>query len=66
MLYTLMELITYVGAVLLSMYGLTAFNYDGILKKGRTKEFYIFYFLCSLALGYLVAQFILSFITIRF
>ncbi len=65
MLATIFELLLYMMCVALAMYGLMAFNYDGVLKKGRTKEFYVFYLLASLSLGYLAAQFILTFITIR-
>lgn len=66
MIYQILKLILYISSVLLAMYGLTCFSFDGVLKKEKTKEFYVFYFMSSLALGYLVSSFILDFMTIHF
>ena len=56
----------YIISVLLAMYGLSCFNFDNVIKKSKLTEFYIFYFMASLGLGYLVASFILNFMTIHF
>lgn len=66
MINTILELVIYIGSVLLAMYGLQCFNFDGVIKKSKLKEFYVFYFMASLALGYLVASFVLTFMTIHF
>lgn len=66
MTYTILKLVIYISSILLAMYGLNCFNYDGIIKKSKLREFYVFYFMASIALGYLVASFILTFMTIHF
>lgn len=65
-MYTILKLAIYIISVLLAMYGLSCFNFDNVIKKSKLIEFYVFYFMASLGLGYLVASFILSFMTIHF
>ena len=53
-------------AVILSMYGLSCFRFENYIKRGKVKEFYIFYIVVSLGIAYLFAQFVLSFINMSF
>ncbi|WP_249028912.1 DUF1146 domain-containing protein [Tannockella kyphosi] len=62
---SIIEMVVYILAVLLAMYGLSAFHFEKYIRKERTKEFYVFYLVTSFALGYLFAQFILTFALIR-
>lgn len=59
------EMAIYIISVLLSMYGLSAFHFEKYIRKDRTKEFYVFYLMASLALAHLVAQFVITFALIR-
>lgn len=43
------------------MIGLSCFQFDNIIRKGKVREFHIFFIVASLALAYLFASFILSF-----
>lgn len=61
-----LELMIYILSVLLAMYGLMAFNFEKAIKKDGLKKFYVFYFMASIALGYLFASFILNLPTINF
>lgn len=65
MSYQLLKLVVYITCIVLSMYGLSCFNYEHFILKGKVKTFYLFYILISIALGYLVASFILEFMTIH-
>lgn len=56
----------YIISVLLAMLGLQAFDFERFLRKGRMREFYVFYIMASIALGYLFAQFIINFGTLSF
>lgn len=53
----------YTISVMLSMIGLSCFHFENYIKKGKIREFYIFYIVASVALGYLFASFILSFVS---
>ncbi|WP_296877035.1 DUF1146 domain-containing protein [Thomasclavelia sp.] len=66
MSYQIIKLFVYVISVMLSMWGLTCFNYDHFIHKGKVREFYLFYLICSLVLGYLLGSFLLEFATIHF
>ena len=48
-----------------AMYGLSCFRFDQMISKGKMKQFYCFYIIASLSLGYLLASFILDFVTIH-
>ena len=64
--YQIIKLFVYVISVMLSMWSLSCFNYDNIIHKGKVREFYLFFLIVSLSLGYLLGSFILEFATIHF
>lgn len=66
MIYRTVNVLVYIISVLLAMYGLQAFDFERFLRKGRISQFYVFYVVASVALGYLFAQFILNFGTLSF
>ena len=66
MIYRTVNILVYIISVLLAMYGLQAFDFERFLRKGRISQFYVFYVVASVALGYLFAQFILNFGTLSF
>ena len=66
MAYQITKLTVYIVSIGIAMYGLSCFNYDGVVKKNKVREFYAFYFLASMGLGYLFALFVLEFMTLRF
>jgi uncharacterized membrane protein YwzB len=59
--YRAINMTVYVISVVLAMIGLSSFNFEQHVRKGKIKEFYIFYFVASIALAYLFASFILNF-----
>ena len=70
--YQILKMIVYVFSVLSAMYGLSCFRFDQMISKGKFKfryiilmYFYCFYIIASLSLGYLLASFILDFVTIH-
>ena len=58
-------MIVYVISDLAAMYGLSCFRFEQMISKGKMKQFYWFYSIASLAIGYLLASFILDFVTIH-
>ena len=66
MLAHFMRVAVYIISVVLSMYGLSCFRFENYIKRGKIREFYIFYIVTSLGLAYLFAQFILSFVNMCF
>ena len=66
MSYQVLKLIVYVFSVLSAMYGLSCFHYEKYILKGKLKQSYCLYIIVSLSLGYLLASFILDFVTIHF
>ena len=54
----------YVISVLLSAYALSGINYDGFIKKNRALEARVLVVLLSLALGYLITNFITDFLNV--
>lgn len=66
MIYRTVNILVYIISVLLAMYGLQAFDFERFLRKGRISQFYVFYVVASVALGYLFVQFILNFGTLSF
>lgn len=65
MSYQLIKLVVYIISIVLSMYGLSCFRYEHFILKGKVRQFYLFYIIVSLALGYLVGSFLLEFMTIH-
>ena len=61
----ILKLIIYVFSILLSMWSLTCFDFEPVLLRGKLKQFYFFYFIASLGLGYLLANFIFDFVSIH-
>lgn len=66
MIYHVVNLFVYILSVALAMIGLSCFRFDNYIKKNKIREFYVFYIVASIALGYLFASFILSFGTLSF
>lgn len=66
MLNHIIYITIYIVSVLLAMFALQAFDFEHCLRKGRMREFYVFYIMASIALGYLFAQFIINFGTLSF
>ncbi len=66
MVFQVVKLIIYIISISISMYGLSCFNFEGIVLKHKLRQFYAFYFIASIALGYLFASFIFDFMTIHF
>lgn len=64
--YQVIKTIVYVLSVMLAMWSLSCFNFDNIIRKAKIREFYLFFLIASLALGYLLGSFILEFATIHF
>lgn len=65
MSYQLIKLIVYIISIIMSMYGLSCFHYENFILKGKIKQFYMFYIVLSVSLGYLFGSFILEFMTIH-
>ena len=57
---------SYQVSVMLSMWSLSCFNFDNVIRKAKVREFYLFFLIASLCLGYLLGSFILEFTTIHF
>ena len=66
MSYDIVKFIVILGSILMTMYGLSCFNYEHFILKGNLKQFYLTYIIVSLAIGYMLASFILDFMTIHF
>lgn len=66
MSYQLIKAFVYIGSVMLSMWGLSCFNFDNVIRKAKLQQFYLFYLIASLSLGYLLGSFILEFTSIHF
>ena len=66
MSYQVIKMIVYVVSVMLSMWSLSCFNFDNVIRKAKVREFYFFFLIASLCLVYLLGSFILEFTTIHF
>ena len=66
MSYQVIKMIVYVVSVMLSMWSLSCFNFDNVIRKAKVREFYLFFLIDSLCLWYLLGSFILEFTTIHF
>lgn len=62
-MYYIIHTLVYTISVMLSMIGLSCFNFERYIKKGKVREFYVFYIVASVAIGYLFGSFILSFVS---
>ena len=56
MLAHFMRVAVYIISVILSMYGLSCFRFENYIKRGKVKEFYIFYIVVSLGIAYLFSE----------
>ncbi len=65
MVYSIIKLVTYIGSVMVSFYALSCIDFARFLKKNKAREFNTLFILMCFALAYLVASFILEFMTIR-
>lgn len=61
MIYHMIKIFVYIISVILAMIGLSCFDFEKSIKRSKVKEFYIFFLVASVALGYLFASFILNF-----
>ena len=43
MSYQIIKTFVYVVSVMLSMWGLSCFNFDNIIRKAKVREFYLFF-----------------------
>lgn len=61
MTYHFVSVVIYIISVGLAMIGLSCFQFEKCIKPSKIRQFYIFYIVASVALGYLFASFILNF-----
>jgi uncharacterized integral membrane protein (TIGR02327 family) len=61
MTYHFIKVFIYIISICISMYGLNCIDFSKYIKKSKITEFYIFYIILSVILGYLFASFILDF-----
>lgn len=66
MVYHIVNIVVYVISIALAMIGLSCFKFEEYIKRSKIREFYIFYIMASIALGYLFGSFILNFGTLSF
>lgn len=66
MIYHIVRIIIYIISVFAAMIGLSCFQFEKYIKRGKVREFYVFYIVASIALGYLFASFILNFASASF
>ena len=66
MMHYIIHTLVYTISVMMSMIGLSCFHFERYIKKGKVREFYLFYIMASVALGYLFGSFILSFVSASF
>lgn len=55
----------YIISVLISVFALSGINYNNFFKKNHIWESRIFVIICSLIMGYLLAEFIINFSSIN-
>ena len=66
MVYHIVNIDVYIISIVLAMIGLSCFRFDQYIRKGKEREFHIFFIVTSIALGYLFASFVLSFGSLSF
>ena len=47
MSYQVIKMIVYVVSVMLSMWSLSCFNFDNVIRKAKVREFYLFFLINS-------------------
>ena len=61
----LVKALVYVACFGVSLYALSALNYEKALKANHVTQAQVLYFLLAMALAYLVGSFLLSFLYVR-
>ena len=56
------QVIVYLLSFVLSMYGMSALDYNRFLKKGKTQEAAVLYLLLAMGLAYLVGSLLMNII----
>ena len=56
----IIKIIIYILCYLLVLYGLNAFDFNRFVKKGHIQEARILYFVVSMAITYLIGEFVMS------
>ncbi len=64
-MFKYVQLIIYIISVIMAMLGLSCFKYEDYIKRSKIREFYLFYIMASIALGYLFGSFIIQFTNIN-
>lgn len=59
--YKIVNFVVYLVSISLAMIGLSCFRFEDWIKKSKIKEFYIFYIMMSIIIGYLFGTFLLNF-----
>lgn len=59
-MHDILRISIYIVSFLLSAYGLSGVDFTKIMRVRKQQEIMILYFVLALALGYLVAQFLLG------
>lgn len=65
MSYQIVKLFIYIASILITMYSLSCFKFEDYIKTTKLKEFYMFYFIISIVIGYLLGAFMLEFMNIH-
>ena len=66
MVYHIVNIVVYIISIALAMIGMSCFKFEEYIKRTKIREFYIFYIVTSVALGYLFASFVLTFGSMSF
>ncbi len=64
-LYKFIQLTIYIISIVMAMFSLSCFKYEDYIKRSKIKEFYLFYIMASIVLGYLFGSFIINFTNIN-
>ena len=64
MVYHIVNIVVYIISIALAMIGMSCFKFEEYIKRTKIREFYIFYIVTSVALGY--ASFVLTFGSMSF
>lgn len=58
------RIILYIVFAFISAYGISCINFNGIIKKDKNTEVRVLVIICSLALSYLLTNFVLDFLNL--
>lgn len=58
-------ILTYMVSLVFVMVGLSCINFEKFIKKDKVAQFYLLYTILCMALTYLVANFMIDFISFR-